>query len=317
MRHQLLFAFSLLFVTSDSLLAQNRDPDPFTDETPETIRRSDLRPSILSRKKVAGLTQEQEALIEENCGRFGKPVPIQGVTLGPTRFVCRAGYVLEHSSESRIPLWVCEHSTKDEVSGNAERRDQFKAEPQLNGFPRAELSDYKNSGYARGHMAPAGNQAKEQELKDQTFFLSNMVPQFQATFNGGIWAKLEDTVRDWTDDLGETFIITGPLFYDPLEEDPNTADGFVPYETIGENEVAAPTHLYKIVVAAKPGGGLQSIAFVMANKTGYGTPYRLEPYIVTIDWIEERSGINFLPKLTEAEEQLLETTRSSLWSTDD
>lgn len=299
--------------------AQNPDAtdDPFTEANESTVLRSDLRPSIFSRRKVAGLTAEQEDQIAENCGRFGKPVAIEGANLGPTRFVCRKGYVLEHSSESKIPLWVCEHSTREEVIGNAVRNDKFAADPLLAGHPRAELSDYKHSGFSRGHMAPAGDQAKSQELKDQTFFLSNMIPQVQTSFNGGIWQKLEDSARDWTEDLGESYIVTGPMFYDPLEETPETADGFIPFTTVGDNEVAVPTHCYKIILAKGKNDKLQTIAFVMQNKNGYGKPYRLEPYIVTIDWIEERTGINFFPKLTEQEEEELETKRSPLWSVAD
>jgi len=145
-------------------------------------------------------------------------------------------------------------------------------------------------------MAPAADAKKNQQLMDDTHFLSNIVPQIGLTFNRGIWAQLENTVRDWTRARGETWIVTGPMFYDPLEENENTADGVVPHATIGPDKVAVPTHCYKIIVAKDGCGEFESIAFVLPNQK-YGKPFRLELYIATIDWIEERTGLNFFPTL--------------------
>jgi DNA/RNA endonuclease G (NUC1) len=74
-------------------------------------------------------------------------------------------------------------------------------------------------------MAPAGNQTVDDQRKLETFYLSNMVPQLQV-HNGEIWAALEDQARDWAHARGKAYIITGPMFYDPAEEAPQTADGF-------------------------------------------------------------------------------------------
>jgi endonuclease G len=146
---------------------------------------------------------------------------------------------------------------------------------------------------------------------DETFFLSNMVPQVGLTFNRGIWASLEGLARDWIEARDECWIITGPLFYDPLEEDPDTADGLIPYFTIGDNDVAVPTHCFKIVLSQNDEGKWEAIAFVLENKR-YSQPYRLHLYRTTIDWIEARTGLDFFPELTK-DSAMLQAKKSEMW----
>jgi endonuclease G len=230
-----------------------------------------------------------------------KPKARPGVDVGPTRMVFRDGYVLEHSSEAKVPYWVCEHSTKQELTGNLPRTNPFKADPQLAGFPRAELSDYRGSGFDRGHMCPNGDFKNDERVRRETFFLSNIVPQVGRGFNQSIWADLEDQVREWTKTRNESWIITGPLFYDPDEDNPATADGLVNITVIGDDEVQVPTHLYKIIVAKK-GGNWESIAFVMENTSHPDNEF--SKFIQSIDWIEERSGFDFMRAPTSPSESM-------------
>lgn len=273
-------------------------PDADSAEMGTAPLRSAVRLSPLRIKGVvpeAGLSAQQQQWLKDNCV-FGMPKS-NASDLGPVVKIYREGYVLGHSSLSRIPYWVCEHSTAQEIVGNADRENsRFRPDPVLEGKPRSELSDYRGSGFDRGHMAPAGDFKFSQQVMDESFFLSNMVPQYGRTFNQGIWAELEDLVREWVKKRGECWIITGPMFYDPLEEDPATADGMVHYETVGSNDVAVPTHLYKIVVAKKD-SGWQAIAFVFENRR-YGQPYRIELHRATIRWIEDRTGLDFFPEAT-------------------
>jgi endonuclease G len=203
-------------------------------------------------QQESGATPEQEAMLKDNCGEFGAPNKTRPASVfwehGPTHMVFREGYVLEHSDIDKIALWVCERVTKEEAQGDAVRTDNFRPEPQLPENARAEKSDYKGSGYDRGHMAPAANQKSSEHLMDETFFLSNMAPQVGAGFNQHAWRDLEALTRGWAIERGEAIIITGGMFFDPEEENSATADGMIEYLTIGPGEVAVPTHFYKIGV---------------------------------------------------------------------
>ncbi|WP_257460983.1 DNA/RNA non-specific endonuclease [Archangium lipolyticum] len=262
----------------------------------------------------AGFTPEQERRIEANCP-FGLPRALKAWEHGPTRYVIREGYVLQHSGSDKLPLWVCEGVERAQLEGNLPRPGQgaFKPDPELPKGERAELADYKGSGYSRGHMAPAGNQTVDQQRKTETFYLSNMVPQLQV-HNGGIWSTLENTARQWAQDRGKAYIITGPMFYDPAEEDPNTADGFVDVYRIGANALPVPTHFFKIVVAQNASGQWEAIAFVQEHR-GYDKPYdsQLPQTIQSVDWIEERAGFDFMPDLEDEQQQALEASPSPMW----
>jgi endonuclease G len=303
------------------LAATTNKVDGESTSADETALHTRVRPSLLRRGMLQSeFSATEKSWIADNC-KWGMPKQEQGAALGPVKLVVREGYVLGHSSLSREPYWVCEHSTRDKLVGPGDRKlSKFLPDPKLAGFPRAELRDYAKSGFDRGHMAPAGDAKKTQKMMDETHFLSNMVPQVGLTYNRGIWARLEDTVRKWTEKRGETWIVTGPMFYDPLEEHEETADGLVPYQTIGDDEVAVPTHCYKIILAKNDSGEWESIAFVLAN-THYAQPFRLELYLTTIHWIEERTGLDFFPDLTGDPQTLalknrLESKRSPMWETE-
>ena len=262
---------------------------------------------------VVALAPEDQALAEENCP-FGLPAKDPAWRHGPTAFVARTGYALEHSSVDKIPLWVCEHVESSELTGTADRRDKFGPDPKLPQGQRAELSDYNASGFDRGHMAPAANQKKSQPRNNETFFLSNMAPQVGAGFNRSTWAKLEDLTRSWVKDgtVVSAWVITGPIFDDPGEENAATADGLIEHAVVGKDAVSVPTHFYKIVVGQTADQQLKAVAFVLENHS-YAATVEFDTFVRPIDWIEERTGLNFMPGLDVAMEQQLERQAGQLF----
>lgn len=77
---------------------------------------------------------------------------------------------------------------------------------------RSDNSDYKKSGYDRGHLAAAGNHKASQNSIDQTFYLSNMAPQVGEGFNRDSWNRLERYVRKLTKTYTNVYCCTGPLY---------------------------------------------------------------------------------------------------------
>ena len=262
-------------------------------------------------EKQAGLTPEETKFRDTNCF-MGCPALQHAAAYGPTVTIYRGGYVLQHSSVDKIPIWVAERVTAEQVSGNATRDDVFQPDPNLKPGFRAELADYKGSGYDRGHQAPAGNQTRDTKLKAETFYLSNMCPQFPA-LNQQAWKGLEDLTRQWVKKFGTAYEITGPLFYDPKEDNPATADGTVNYKEVGKGKVAVPTHFFKIVIAREGNQPWQAIAFVMENRK-YDRPFQFEKYIQSISWVEKHAGLNFMPDMDLQEQRRLESKPSPMWN---
>lgn len=89
------------------------------------------------------------------------------------------------------------------------------------------------------------------------------------------------------------YCCTGPLYL-PRKE----ADGklYVRYQVIGANNVAVPTHFYKVVVMETQGGQLEMEAYVLPNqKIDDATP--LTMFQVPPETIERAAGLLFFDKI--------------------
>lgn len=273
-----------------------------------TSTTSAVRVATLSALRLPDASPDP-ALVEMHCPS-GQPQILPSLEHGPTRVVTRAAYALEYDSLSKLPLWVCASLDPAVVFGDAERKNNWRPDPDLAGLPRAVDSDYKHSGFNRGHMTASEDRVATQELNDETFFLSNAVPQ-NGPLNSGQWQQLETAIRRWIESgiLTEAKMITGGFFYDPAEDDPESADGLVPFEQIGDG-VAVPTHVFKIVVG-RHGGAPVAIAFVAENaKPAAGWSFR--DGIKSVDWLEERAGLNFMPELDPGDEVGLESAPGAI-----
>lgn len=206
-------------------------------------------------------------------------------------------FVLSYDRRNRVAHWVFEHLNKDRLQLNNEvsrSKCEFKPDPSIHPFFRADNSDYKGSGYDRGHLAAAGNHKCDQTHMEQTFFLTNMAPQVGRGFNRDSWNRLEKYVRHLTRTYKEVYVCTGPLYLPKVE-----ADGrkYVRYEVIGANHVSVPTHFYKIVVGETYDSKLEMEAFVMPNAPiDDNTP--LTNFRVPPESIERAAGLLFFDKIS-------------------
>ncbi|XP_045582469.1 nuclease EXOG, mitochondrial isoform X2 [Procambarus clarkii] len=219
-------------------------------------------------------------------------------------------YVLEYDCARKIPVWVAEHLTVESLKGSANRQAaRFKMDPSIPEEFSAQNSDYRSSGWSRGHMSPAGNQKMSQESMDETFYLTNIVPQ-DIQNNGGFWNRFEIFCRDLTGMYEDVWVTSGPLFLPTQQEDGRK---MVTYEVIGENEVSVPTHLYKVIVA-RSGNDTVAGSFVVPNKP-IDYSHHLKEFQVSLDYLEKRVGIKFYTNMKRDEaKDLCEDTGCNLLS---
>jgi endonuclease G len=181
--------------------------------------------------------------------------------------LCSDGFAVLYSKTSKTPLVAVERLNAGIIADakGEERTDDFYADPRLKQGERAELSDYKGSGFDRGHQAPAGD-AVNQHAMAQTFALSNMIPQ-DPTNNRKVWSKIEGDTRKYASRAkGDVFVYTGPLF----------ATNNV--KTIGDNKVWVPTHIFKLVYDQSSG---RSWAFILENNANatVGAPMSYQDFV--------------------------------------
>lgn len=106
----------------------------------------------------------------------------------------RQGYVASFNRMTKNPNWVCQHLCKEVLEGEGKRgkgKEPFAEDPKDPPHMRSTLSDYKGSGFDRGHMVAAADIKFSQNALEETFFLSNICPQVGEGFNRGYWERLE------------------------------------------------------------------------------------------------------------------------------
>jgi endonuclease G len=112
------------------------------------------------------------------------------------------------------PLWSAEHLTRASAirGDNIFRSDRsnFQQEPGLTRAEQARNAEFADNVWDQGHMAPA-NDAPDDSSQEDTFFLTNVVPQ-DFRLNRILWAHLEASVHRLADIEREVYIVTGPIF---------------------------------------------------------------------------------------------------------
>jgi endonuclease G len=107
-------------------------------------------------------------------------------------------YTTHFSKSKKYPVMVQWETTTAMVGCPTplKRKDNFKPDPQLSTETNIG-ADYVKSGYDRGHVMPAAdNLCQTQQIQDECFYFSNMIPQTHR-LNAGDWKSLETATRDW------------------------------------------------------------------------------------------------------------------------
>jgi endonuclease G len=168
---------------------------------------------------------------------------------------------------------------------------------------------YLHSGYSRGHLCMKSHASRLGANADwNTHTVFNAVPQIQS-HNNGPWHRLEDKTSDWADGYGVVWIVAGPI-YDEVDDDEWIGDP-------GEIPVAIPDAMFKIVIKASNDADLPDVlAFIFPHmdKPEDDDWPDLETYLVSVDDIEARAGLDFLTVLTDPVEAFVESKRpTALW----
>jgi endonuclease G len=203
--------------------------------------------------------------------------------------ITHVGYTVSYNSDWKIPNWVAYELTKEEVGGVTPRFDVFLPDPEVPSNQTSTSSDYHNSGWDRGHMAPAADMKWSEQAMKESFYLSNICPQ-NKNLNAGIWSSLEVQVRELAAQKGKIYVVCGPI----VSEQP---------ETIGSNKVAIPDAFFKVLLQ-NDNDAWYAIAFMFANESGRKP---LSTYAMSVEDIQIITGIDFFPVLPDSVEKTIES----------
>ncbi|CBY24106.1 unnamed protein product [Oikopleura dioica] len=205
--------------------------------------------------------------------------------------IFRDNYVLSFDERMRNPKWVYEKITKNDLEGDADRKDcDFKSDKEVHRYFRAENLDYRGSGFDRGHLAAAANHKKSPNVLQETFLLSNICPQHPG-LNRKLWKSLENYTRSLAKHYDCVHVFSGPLYL-PKEKEGKLV---VEYQLIGTNHVAVPTHFFKILLLESE-KEFQIKSYVMPNEETTSED-DLKQSMVPLEAIERASGLVFMDRL--------------------
>lgn len=204
------------------------------------------------------------------------------------QIIRHAGYTVSFNPDWHIPNWVAYKLTAEETSGVTQRGKSFLPDPLVT-KGSATTNDYKNSGWDRGHMAPAADMKWSQQAMNESFYLSNICPQ-NHNLNAGDWRILEEKVRDLANHFKNVYIVCGPI---------------VGKESlrIGANRVVVPKAFFKVLLCWNV-GNWQAIGFVFDNAAGHR---KLSTYAKTVDEIEAITNLDFFPLMTDSTQTAIES----------
>ena len=215
----------------------------------------------------------------------------------------KRNYTFCFDKTHRASLWVAYPMHTCYTAGDANRNySDFGYDPDVSAAFQANLSHSYTGSYDRGHQIPAADRKCTQAMMNQTFYATNMTPQY-SKFNQNLWGKLEGMVRDniCSDTL---YVVTGAYFGEPYDSSiaRTTTDA-------SGQQIPIPSHYFKVLLRTVSGATgrsvdsfenpaeLQSIGIWLRHKnTGTSTTLP-DDAIVSVHEIEQKTGFEFFNML--------------------
>lgn len=265
-------------------------PPPRTERTPAPHRTSKPRPGGTARPmQLLPRNADNSSVLLGFPGEAGRSAD--------SYLVERPQFTMSYNKNDGGPNWVSWH-TESANLGTVKRGD-FRPDPLLPEDWQIRPSDYRSSGYDRGHVCPSGDRTATEEDNDATFMMSNMLPQ-TAALNQHVWKELEDYCRDLAGQGNELYI---------------TAGGVGSARRIGRGKVNVPEECWKVIVVLPKGSGDLSrieastrvIAVMMPNQQNSRVEKADWPqYATSVTRIEKATGFDFFTNVPASVRRQLE-----------
>lgn len=201
----------------------------------------------------------------------------------------------------KAPLWSAFVMHKDAYpDNNVGRSNSWKDDPAISGSWQQSGVD---SPYSRGHLVASNYRQVCEEANAQTFYHTNQAPQYQTSFNDGVWNSLENAVKSNAPTGRDTlYVVVGVLY-----ETSKMSSG-----------VPIPSHFYKLLMKCSFGAdgtmtAAKGVAYLFTNEAHSGDKYTDAKFCTTIDAIEERTGFDFFANVPKKLQDAAEQQNASLW----
>ena len=215
-------------------------------------------------------------------------------------------YTVLFDGSKYAPVWTAHAMHKSMwPDRKINRKDDWTADPAISLIQQTGLDDALKVGYSRGHLVASNYRKSSVAQNKQTFYYSNQAPQWQNSFNSGIWSSLEEAVVDNTPTGRDTlYVVTGVLYEGSVKKLPS-----------GSLSVPIPSHFYKCLMKCSfdDSGNMtaaKGCAYIFENKAQSGS---YQQGRTSIDAIENRAGFDFFANVPAALQNAAESSSKSLW----
>ena len=225
-------------------------------------------------------------------------------------------YSLEWDCDKKSHRWVCYQMHKYGGS-TVKRSDAWAEDPDIPSYARFSNTNsmYSGSGFTRGHICPSADRLYSYQANAQTFYYSNMQPQFY-NFNGGdnyngIWVRMENQLRSWVATTGydTLYVCKGGTIRD---------DQILAYvKPHVEGGLVVPRYFF-MALLCKNSNGYKALGFWAEHNNMPGNDFwvtkfnkpseqiTLGDFVVSIRELENLTGIDFFCNLPDDVENSVE-----------
>ena len=219
-------------------------------------------------------------------------------------------YSFLYDKTYKTALWVAYATSNsgDFKDNDVGRNEDWAYDPAIDQSWQQNLSGaYSSSGlsYDRGHQVASNDRQTTTEQNQQTFYYTNMTPQY-SSLNQGQWNTLESkvqgvaTVTTGSDIL---YVVTGPLFEGTLATVTDKSG----------NECKVPSGYWKCLMKCTFSSDGEMSAAVGCAYLFDTNSSNTAPTATTIDAIESRTGFDFFVNLPDDLESAAES-KTPTWS---
>ena len=206
----------------------------------------------------------------------------------------RLNYTALYDTERYASLWVAYVVTSEDM-GDTKRPTSWSYNPLLSTSKQVNLcSRSYNDDYSRGHLIPNASRNARREEQEQTFYVTNSVPQIQNGFNGGVWMHLESAVQRYAE-REPLYVATGVVF-EPVGESCE-----IRYTTAKDDTkpIPVPNYFYKVVLRVDRNASgevidAEAIGFWFEHRAYSDKYYN---YAMSVDDVERLTGFDFFASL--------------------
>ena len=216
----------------------------------------------------------------------------------------KPSYSLSYNNSKRTANWVSWHLDQNDI-GYSDRQNNFRKDDELpTSWYQVKASDYKKSGFDRGHLCPSADRTSSSTANSSTFLMSNMIPE-APKHNRQTWAQLERFTRDLVAEGNEVYVMMGCY-----GAGGTGSKGYA--KSLHGADIQVPTRIWKVLVVLPKGNNdlnrintkTRVIAVDTPNNNFVDSNWRI--YLTSVNAIEKATGYDLMNRVSIGVQQVLE-----------